>query len=400
LAPEIHDNPEYDWSKSDWQLVNDYLNNQEAGYRNELEEMIKGQEKIDPRVDVIITIPAGLEGKNLEKTIRNYAKLKNRHKFELVIFENHYGDNKRDNTPDIIDRMRREFPDLKIVHLYKKFDEKQPIGSIRKYLVDAVMLRKQKSEIHKSLSIVSNDADLEDISPDYADAVAEHFAEHQESDAIVGKWDYTKEVYKKFPLLHTAQRAWHYFDRVDSTKNIDGVIENPGLIGRNSAFRSGAYVAIGGYNPQAQLAEDLEIGWMIDNARNSRGQRINYLNGAWLKSNPRRAVVKMLSDVPLVQQYGDFHANEEIRNKDLNQLLENDIDIDWDRFKKEMQALYDMYKRKNYQEHRLKAVFKHAMRYLGVDYEIVNDRVIIKDTSKLNTGLADYKTRPDATITP
>lgn len=394
LAPEVQTNPNYDWSKSDFKLVNDYLKNQESEYLEELGEMIRGQEKIDPLVDVIITIPSGLEGKNLEKTIRNYAKLKNRHKFELVIFENHFGDSERDNTLEIINRMRREFPDLKIVHLYKKFEEKQPIGNIRKYLVDAVMLRKQKSNIRKSLSIVSNDADLEAISPDYADAIAEHFDAHPESDAILCKWDYPETTYTKFPLLHAAQRAWHYFDRVDSTKTIDGVIENPNLIGRNSAFRSGAYVAIGGYNPKAQLAEDLEIGWMINNARKGQRSRINYLNGAWLKSNPRRAVVKMLSGTPLVKQYGDFHVNEEVRNKDLSQLLENDIDIDWSRFKEEMQALYDMYRRdKKYQEKRLVSVFKYAMKYLGVDCEVVNHQVIIKDTSKLNTGLNQYRTQ-------
>lgn len=396
LAPEVQTNPNYEWSKSDFKLVNDYLKNQESEYLEELGEMIRGQEKIDPSVDVIITIPSGLEGKNLEKTIRNYAKLKNRHKFELVIFENHFGDSERDNTLEIINRMRREFPDLKIVHLYKKFEEKQPIGNIRKYLVDAVMLRKQKSNIRKSLSIVSNDADLEDISPDYADAIAEHFDAHPESDAIACKWDYPETTYTKFPLLHATQRAWHYFDRVASTKTIDGVVENPDLIGRNSAFRSGAYVAIGGYNPKAQLAEDLEIGWMISNARKGQRSRINYLNGAWLKSNPRRAVVKMLSETPLVQQYGDFHVNEEIRRKDLSQLLENDIDIDWSRFKQEMQALYNMYRGKNYQEQRLVSIFKDAMKYLGVDCEVVNHQVIIKDTSKLNTGLTQYRTQEQA----
>ncbi len=152
-------------------------------------------------------------------------------------------------------------------------------------------------------------------------------------------------------------------------------------------------MAIGGYNPKAQLAEDLEIGWMINNARKGQRSRINYLNGAWLKSNPRRAVVKMLSETPLVQQYGDFHVNEEIRRKDLGQLLENDIDIDWSRFKQEMQALYNMYRGKNYQEQRLVSIFKYAMKYLGVDCEVVNHQVIIKDTSKLNTGLTQYRTQ-------
>ena len=48
---------------------------------------------------------------------------------------------------EIIERMKKEFPDLNLVHLYKEFDEKPPIGKVRKYLVDAVLLRKQQAGI-------------------------------------------------------------------------------------------------------------------------------------------------------------------------------------------------------------------------------------------------------------
>lgn len=93
------------------------------------------------------------------------------------------------------------------------------------------------------------------------------------------------------PILHAAQRLWHFFDIVFRYY----YLKSPELIGRNSAFRGGIYAAIGGYNPKAQLAEDLEIGWLIKEARKYKPERIQYCNPAWLKTSLRRAVVKMIA---------------------------------------------------------------------------------------------------------
>jgi hypothetical protein len=395
MSPELRKDKNLDLSKDDLAVVQDYIDRQDPEYLDELREMIKDVPSMDSNTKVVITIPSGLEGKNMEKTIRNYAKLKNRESFELVIFENHAKDKKRDETPQVIEKMRQEFPDLKIVHLYKEFDERLPIGGLRKYLVDSVMLRKLEAGIDDSLVIASNDADLEGINPEYANILAKKFSEKPELDAVGCKWDYPPLAFEKYPLLHVSQRLWHYFDIYFRHYGAGG---SPELIGRNSAFRSGTYAAIGGYNPRATLAEDLEIGWMIKSARNYDSKRISYLNGAWLLSNPRRAFIKILSGEPIVNQYGDFHVNEEIRKASMDELLNVDRDFSEDEFKKQVQALYDFYARFKRSkpggwadDADVDKSFDRAMRSLGVEYIKRGDSIEIVNIGKMLAGIEHYK---------
>lgn len=392
MMPQLEKNKDVDLASDDSDLTKTYFAKQDQGYVEELGKIISLAPPFDEQTEVVVTVPAYLEGKNLEKTIRNYAKMKGRGMFEIVIFENHPKGKERDNTQEVVKKMRREFPDMKIVHLYKEFDEKPEIGRVRKYLVDAIMLRKQKAGMKKSVAIVSNDADLENISENYALDIGRAFQNNPKLDALAAKWDYPPETFRQLPLLHASQRLWHYFD-IALRYNY---LKSPELIGRNSAFRSGAYVGVGGYNEHAKVAEDLEIGWLIKDARAYDASRITYLNRAWLVSNPRRAVVKLLSGTPLTQQYGDFHVNENVRKTSLDELLKEKRDLTETELQREVQALYDFYFKMTKAkggwlptEYFTKS-FERAMRFLGVEYEMKGERVMIKSTDKLRKGLEKY----------
>lgn len=392
MSKKILENPNINLSEDDSEIVDEYLAKQNKEHQKDLFEMIKEVPPMDSATEVVITVPAYMEGGVLEKTLRNYAKLNNKEKFEICILENHPKDKERDNTKDVIQKIQAEFPDLKIIHLYKVFDKKPAIGLVRKCLVDAVLLRKQQAGITKPVTIVSNDADLEDISPDYVNHVSESFLKNSELDAIGAKWDFPRETFKQMPLLHASQRLWQYLDIALRYY----YLHSPELIGRNSAFNSGIYAAIGGYNETSQLAEDLEIGWLIKEARNYNSDRIDYNNKAWLISNPRRAVVKMLSDNRLIQQYGDFHVNEEVRNAPLDKLLENKIDFDEPSFIKEVQAIYDHYSRMTIsrggfmEDQFLERAFARAMRFMNLEFEINNNNISIKNIETLKKSLEDY----------
>ncbi len=392
MSEKILNNENLDLSGDDSEVVAEYLSKQSPEYLAELRTLVAGVESMSPEIETVITIPAYREGKILEKTLRNYAKLKDRSKFEIVILENHPASAERDNTKEVVDAMRSEFPDLNIRHIYKVFSAKPTIGEVRKYLVDAVMLRKQAAGITESIAVVSNDADLEDISPEYANQISSTFRNNKVVDAIGGKWDFPPQDFERFPLLHATQRLWHYMDI--SFRNY--YLKAPELIGRNSAFRSGAYAAVGGYNKDAKLAEDLEIGWLVKEARGHRAESIKYNNAAWLKSNSRRAIVKMLSGGSLIQQYGDFHVNEDIRNADVDTLLREKKDFQVENFASQVQAIYDHYDRWKtskggwVDDKYINRSFNRAMRSLGVRYKMKEGRVSITDTSKLSANLAKY----------
>ncbi len=51
--------------------------------------MVKEAEPMDDKIEAVITVPTYHEGKNLQKTLENYAKIQNPEKFEIVIFDNH-----------------------------------------------------------------------------------------------------------------------------------------------------------------------------------------------------------------------------------------------------------------------------------------------------------------------
>ncbi len=389
MVGEIRDNKEVDLSGHDGDLIQEYLSRQDASYRADLERVVESAPPMRPHTEAVITVPAYHEGGNLEKTLRNYAKLGGRDTFEIVILENHPRSVERDDTPAVIERMQREFPDMRIVHLYKVFDEKPPIGLVRKYLADAVLLRKQQVGVNENIVLISNDADLEDISEKYATTIINQFKKHKEIDAIGAKWDFPVESFRQFPLFHASQRLWHYLDIAIRYH----YLKSPDLIGRNSAFRSSVYAAVGGYNPRAELAEDLEIGWLIKEARGYDAKRIGYLNSAWLVSNPRRAVAKMLSGGRIVQQYGDFHVNEDIRRAPLEDLLREKRDFEDDEFGKEVQSIYEHYARWKkssggwMEDDYLERSFTRAMGWLGVEFQRENNTVIATDLSKLKAGL-------------
>lgn len=392
----LRSDAEYDTAEHENELIDEYLAKQPKAYRDELELLVAETPEMKKEIDLVITAPAYGEGKNIEATLRNYAKMKDRHRFEIVIFENHPASKERDETSVVLDRIRAEFPDMNIVHIYREFDTKEPIGKIRKYLVDSVLLRKQRAGIQHSIAIASNDADLEDISPNYARDIATAFNEDPGLDALAARWDFPKETYKKFPLLHASQRLWHYMD-IAFRHNF---MKSPELIGRNSAFRAGTYAAIGGYSETSQLAEDLEIGWMIKNARKYDSSRIAYLNKAKLVSNPRRAAIKMLSGGRLVQQYGDFHVNEEVRNAPLESLLDVRRDFKIEEFAKEVQAIYDHYSRWEASkggwapDDAVEKSFARAMGLLGLKFSIgESGQVEIADATKLISGLEGYNDR-------
>lgn len=392
-------NHDYDFSQVDLSVVEGYLNNHEPQYREVLNKMIENAPPMSSEIKAVVAIPAYLEEKNLEKTLKAYDRLPNKKEFEIVIFENHSAGVERDNTAEIISRLKKRMPELNIVHLHYEFAEKPPIGKVRKYLNDAILERKRMAGIDRSVIIISSDADVEGLGDNYVGNIVKAFENNPKLDAVGGKWDYPADVQKRFPLLYASNRLWQYFDIAFRYK----YLKSPELIGRNAAFRSGTYAAIGGYNDKAKVAEDLEIGWMIKYIRrNNQGNvdtnRIKYINSAKVITNPRRAAVQLDARKAIVDQYGDFHENDSVRRQSLEDIIERQGDMTVEEFQDQADAVYRFYNRIKKSndgwlddEELIDIAFDKAMTFLRVKYHIDNDRVVIDDASNLMSDLQSKK---------
>jgi hypothetical protein len=93
------------------------------------------------------------------------------------------------------------------------------------------------------------------------------------------------------------------------------------FIGRSSAVRAAVYAAVGGFNPNAILAEDAELSWMIADARNWDAERLGRFDGTTIVTNPRRHLDAIVNKVPFNQMLFDFYRRPGLRQMDNNELL-------------------------------------------------------------------------------
>jgi hypothetical protein len=392
IAAAIRHRPDLDLSAPDLPILAEYLERQPTAHLRGIERAAAAAAPMEDSVELVAVIPAYHEARNLIRTLEAYSRLALAQLTEIVIFENHSASQDRDETPDAVDYCRRKFTGLRITHMYHVFDGKPPIGMVRKYATDAVLLRKARAGIARSLILVSNDADAHGIAPGYAAALLRAFRGHPAADAAAGRSSYPRAAYLAYPVLYAVQRLWDALDLVFN--RMQGTVE---LIGRNTAFRTGIYAAIGGYNDQAVLAEDLEIGWLIRAARQPAPARILHVPNAHLTTSPRRAVMTLHRGGRLASQWDDFHANEAVRRDppgaagtagpgqpDAGELRLGDFRLG--DFLFQARGLYDLYCAPRAQalgQERADGLFRRAMALAGVDGGCAGGEITVTDASRL-----------------
>jgi len=390
--------------------VADYLSRQDPEYLRELEEMDRliGT-PMSSETRAVITVPVFGEGKIIRKTLEQFLNQKdksgnpiNPKLFEIIVFENDTESRPKDQTENEIRKFKTNHPEMNVHYAYKRWTQDDitnkinTIGNGRKYNCDLALLRSSKRTAPTGeLVVVNNDADLEGITPRYISDIIEEFDTKDYLDTIVGKRNLPDSALQK-PNIRAGQRLWEIFDSVMRYTGGSGEMDPgkrkrgwPGMIGENSAMRASIYAAVGGYGPQAKLAEDQNLGDMIRTARNYDDRRFEYLNRLQTIKNPRRYLACMLMGRPLIQMYNDYHENKNIRNLNNAQMLQRISDtFDVNRFQKDADAVYQA--KNNYRsltEEEFDAKFQKTMGLMGAKYIIENGHVKITDAQRLIDGL-------------
>ncbi len=355
-------------------------------------------------VRTVVCIPAHKEETNIRNTLEQYLNQKDLqgnvldpNLYEVVVYDNYPAGVSPDNTREEVIKFKAEHPEMNIVFVQKEYPTKQPMGRIRRDLSNFVFSRLSTRPANaKDVILISNDADAEKISPTYLATAIGRFDSQPFTDAIAGKWDFPQEAYNQFPAIFASQRAWQFLDSIVKNKRLSG---SPALTGANSAVRASTLAAIGGYNGRSHLGEDLEIGWMINAARNYNPDRIRYVHKFSIITDPRRAISKHLKDQGFIDRYADFATDEEVRKmtwEDLAQKANDQYSREF--LEKDLTEIYHKLYRWIYSSNpdAFNSYFARAMNMLGIKYEIQNNKIIVIDDTVLRQGLTTRATTVQA----
>lgn len=327
----------------DQEIIAAYFRRHISAYQDELDTLLLHQR--DTKVkDFYIVIPSRGEADigNLEKTLSLYSNVANIEKCKIVLFENHPQQEQRDLAATVVQRITARYPQLDIVQLYKVFPEPPTISMVRKLATDFVLLQKHRSGRRKGVIIVSHDADAEFIPKDYIRQLQVIFR-NKRTDAVGGGYEYSNDVYERIPILKPLTSLPKEFRKL-----IRGAMASKGefyaanTVGANSAFRSGIYAAIGGYDPDLKGGEDTDLGRRMFSARKKREGTVISSDEITIITNARRSIRAILDKIPFNHRHHDFHRNPAMR-KD-RRFVANSIRIpmDVEELEKGFQSTYDV----------------------------------------------------------
>ncbi len=378
-----------------------YLEHQDPEYLSNMENLANqvGPMSMDVKLAVCIPVAGHQEGKNIYRTLENYSHQTEPSKdFEIVLFVNRPENTEPDETIDEINKFKKDYPEMQIRVINEVLPkEKAKIGYVRKVLNDVVLYRHhQRGSDVPDLIMVSNDADNKGLAPTYVENFIHKFEEDPDTDAYLGQLDWDPESYVNNPLVHVGTRLFQYVDAQSRKKGW-----HIGSSGANFAFRSSIYAGVGGYLANRAGGEDTALGEAIQSARSGSGRTGIKYGGtrvSRLYTSSRRAIDSLNSGFAPIEQWdkGFSAYDDEVRKIDAG----NQLDIDYENSEQVEQLISQTQTMVNRTLQRSKVwggtsedpVFKRAMNFLGIKFEVVNPHEIrISDASKLVADLKKYK---------
>lgn len=424
LSPRLVQNPnanvdeqqEYQW----------YLSTLSPDKRREVKALSIQMKPIDDQVRAVVCMPAYKEGGNIYRTIANYAgqtehrksgeKTPNAfdyRKLRIVVFDNRPVNTPSDNTEAEVLRFKKDHPEVQIDFIKAQIDPKVAmIGHIRNMLTAAVIenAAANRTKTTRDLICVSNDADMPEsaIRKTYVADIINEFDAHPNMDAMAGKIDFPEYLMAQVPVQLATRRLWQYMDTLINHK----LAREPFLVGRNSALRLKIMAAVGNYDPIDRAGEDVEIGnkikWIrswdvatgafdknrIKGGKHQEDNRIRYVHGISLDSDPRRDVARILGNERIRNQYSYFERQQGVRGKSGAQLTEQAVTAGFGVFNRNLFQLeavefyYDSQRWSGGPE-----IFARAMSILGAKWAVKNGEFRLTDTSVLEAGIKELRFR-------
>ena len=391
-----------------------YLDAQPEPYRRvitELADQITVPPSENLKIAVCIPVAGHQEGGNIYTTLDNYRYQDlPTDQFELILFVNRPRvDNSgnavaADNTISEIERFQRDHPDIPVRVISKVLEpEEANMGTIRKMATDAALTRTMKRTSTSDVIFVSNDADMKGVSPKYLSTFVSRFESNSSVDALLGQLDWDPEGYIEHPAVHIGTRLFQFLGAKGRM-----VTDRMPSSGANFAFKSSIYAAIGGYS-ENMLGEDIALGEAILLARSTNRDaekwaldgigRIKYgKGGTRLYTSARRAIDSLKKGMAPLQQWDSGFSvfDDEIRRMKLGEGGSIDYS-NAEQVEKVRQSLSWVIDRTISVWDSAEGLgvghqyYRRALGFLGVTYDVVGGKIVVKDFTKLIEGLKRYQ---------
>lgn len=377
-----------------------YFSLQEQPYTEEIKGLANLSNPMKSTVKTVVTLIGYGEGSRIKHTLEEYAKQDvDPSSFEIVMLDNHPANVADDNTAIEVADFQQEHPEISVTFAQKVWADKEPatVGNARRYAFDIALARiSARNAVISNTVLISNDADAVAIAPNYLGSIRHELESKPYEDGLVTHMDLPAEVLAKPNVAAGFMVLGGLEDSLEAGSVEAGLDKEPvTFIGRSSAVRASVYAAVGGFNPNAILAEDAELSWMIADARNWDAERLGRFDGTTIVTDPRRHLDAIVNKVPFNQMLFDFDKRPDLRQMDNDELLGQIPDaLDWELLQDEVndawQAQYGGYKRFG---DRFEPLYKAAMSKLGIEYELVGGSVVLKNVDGL-LGLLSKDGKP------
>lgn len=382
---------------------------------------------MEPECRLSVIIPAKCEEKNIYDTLSSYAQQidkngnpLNPNMWEINIVVNIKEEEDHDGTYDEVLRFKKDNPHIHVnaleITLQKKWAH---VGFLRKLLSDISLTRSyQRKEQKGPHYIESDDADLIWVDPHLVNTIISTFDANPGLDSLTGYQEKNLRAMAEVEHVFLSRRFWdimttqafHYLRQGKvplSDRNFEW--SRPFTYGVNTAHTAQVHALIGGYDWEAKVGEDLDMGKRISLLRGGiqNGLFVPELRSLGImrtrtNSSPRRYLWGLYKGVGHVYSESNF-AKDEPRKLSQDQMIQN-IPIEYRRinednkrfYEKELWFLYESLRKIVPTPELARKIASRTMILIGFktgDFVITEDEIRIKNSRNFAKAMEDYRKR-------
>lgn len=391
---------------------------------------IIGRRTLSPMDDacrVAVIIPAKDEEDSIYPTLESYSNQQTKtdesldpRLYELNILVNTSNGEEFDRTYDNILCFKRDHPNVRVNALEVQFSERWAcVGMARKLISDLVLMRAlERGSYRNPLYLQSDDADLIWVDPRQIWTVIDTFDNQQHLDVLIGYQEKFLRYIANIDFVFLSRRFWdlmtaqafHYLLKGKiSPEKRDFHWSRPFTYGTNTAITAEAFALIGGYDWDAKVAEDLDLGKRLSLLRGkvidgvfTPELRTLGLMRTRTNSSPRRYLECLITDIGNPYSEANFQRRE-VRQVPLDEMTRR-IPTKYRRlteatkgiYEKELWFLYETTRKIIPDPNLAKLIVRRTLVLMGFcpqDFEVTDTEIHILNVDNFARALEEYRSQ-------